>query len=74
MVSLGDPACINYLRNLCTTQNKYFTLPWGAVVLMDCSDNGDLLKFKSVSDFKERYRQGENQWILLSLQLFIDQV
>jgi hypothetical protein len=60
MVSLGDPACMNYLRNLSTTQKEYFTLPWGAVVLMDCSDNGDLLTFKSVSDFKELDKEKTN--------------
>jgi hypothetical protein len=74
MVYLGDPNCLNYLRNISISENDHFFLPWGGCVLRDCSQNGDLLTFKSVNDYKERKQLGEHQWLFLALHLFIDQV
>ena len=74
MVSLSDSGCLNYLRNLTSNEKEYFLLPWGGVVLKDCSGNGDLLSFKGVKNYKERHILGENQWIFLTIQLFMDQV
>ena len=73
MPSLASPECINYLRNLKTNEKEYFFLKWGAVVLRDCSEQGDFLTFKGVKEYKEKHQQGQNQWLLLKLQLFIDQ-
>ena len=73
MPSIGSPECINYLRNLTTNEKEYFFLKWGAVVLRDCSEQGDLLTFKGAKDYEERHQQGQNKWLLLKIQLFIDQ-
>ena len=74
MVNLGNPNCLNYLRNISISKNDHFFLPWGGCVLRDGTQNGDLVSFKSVSEFKERKLLGEYQWLLLTLHLFIDQV
>ena len=71
---LGNPNCLNYLRNISISENDHFFLPWGGCVLRDGTQNGDLVSFKSVSEFKERKLLGEYQWLLLTLHLFIDQV
>ena len=74
MVSLRDPGCLNYLRNISISPNEYFFLPWGCVILRNCSENGDLRSFSSLRDFKEQRHLGECQWLLLTLHLFVDQV
>ena len=74
MVNLGNPNCLNYLRNISISENEHFFLPWGGCVLRDCTQNGDLVSFKSVSEFKDRKLLGEHQWLLLTLHLFIDHV
>ena len=47
------PNVTNYLRQLSKTEEEnHFFLPWGGLCLRNCDDNGDLLKFKSVKDYK----------------------
>ena len=73
MVTLGDPGCLNYLRQISLNKNEYFFLPWGGVAIRDCSENGELRTFVSLSDFKTRKIRGEFQWLHLTLNLFVDQ-
>ena len=60
---------LNYKRNL-GIQNgssKKFLLPWGAVIMVDCDEKGNLRKFSTV---KEYQNQNEDLWILCRLFLF----
>ena len=66
------PNLTNYLRQLSKTEEEnHFFLPWGGLCLRNCDDNGDLLKFKSVKDYK---RVGKRLWLHLPLLLFRENV
>ena len=58
----------NYLRQVAKTQepNKFF-LRWGGVCLRNCGENGDLVTFKNVKEFKTSQKR---MWIYLPLLLF----
>ena len=61
-----------YRRNL-SNQNEQniFLLPWGGVVCRNCDDLGELISYKSVTDYKE----GDKPlWLVLSLVLFRENV
>ena len=59
-----------YLRQLSKTQEtNHFLLPWGGLCLRNCDENGDLVKFKSIRE----YRPLDNKmWLHLPLLLFRD--
>ena len=58
----------HYLRQLSKTQeeNKHI-LPWGSIVLRNCDQNGDLLTFKSIGEYK---KTGKDMWLQIQLLLF----
>ena len=58
----------NYLRQVAKTQepNKFF-LRWGGVCLRNCGENGDLVTFKNVKEFKTSQKR---MWLYLPLLLF----
>ena len=58
----------NYLRQVAKTQepNKFF-LRWGGVCLHNCGENGDIVTFKNVKEFKTSQKR---MWLYLPLLLF----
>ena len=57
-----------YLNELQKANDEnYFELPWGGMVMRNCNKNGDLLKFKTVSQFDKK---NKSLWIHLKLQIF----
>ena len=57
-----------YLRQLSKSHEKnHFLLPWGGLSLRNCDENGDILTFKNIKE----YKPVENKfWLHLPLLLF----
>ena len=57
-----------YRRKLSNrNEENIFLLPWGGLVCRNCDDSGDLISYKSITDF----RSGDKPlWLVLSLVLF----
>ena len=58
-----------YLQQLCDQnlgENKFKT-PWASLILKNCKENGELLDFKTIKDYKESRKQ---LWLLMSLKVF----
>ena len=58
----------NYLRNLSkNVSENIFNLNWGCFIMRNCDNEGDLLKFKTLDEYK---KSGKQQWILCTVGLF----
>ena len=60
----------NYRRNLSVDkENNLVVLPWARVALKNCKDDGDLLTFGSVKEYKA---QPKSFWLVLQFMIFRD--
>ena len=61
-----------YRRNLSKPgETKRFLLPWGGVVCQNCDDEGELVHYKSVKEYRDAEK---SLWLHLSLMLFRENV
>ena len=59
----------NYMRQLSIENGNRHFLPWGAIVLTNCDQEGNLLNFDTLNTYKH---QQLPLWIVLTLYLFKD--
>ena len=68
MAQTEESVNVFYLQQLCSDlQQHVFKTPWGSVLIQNCDDNGKLIDYKSVQDFKN---SGKSLWLNLKLVLF----
>ena len=61
-----------YRRNLSKPgETKRFLLPWGGVVCQNCDDEGELVHYTSVKEYRDAEK---SLWLHLSLMLFRENV
>ena len=61
-----------YMKNLAKTkEDSIFLTPWASIVGRNCDDEGELLKFKSIAQYRNYNRP---LWIHLQLILFSENV
>ena len=58
-----------YLQQLCDPNlgENAFKTPWGQVILKNCQNDGKLLEFDTISQFKESRKQ---LWLMMTLKVF----
>ena len=69
-----DSKSISYLRQISQNVNtNLFICSWGCgVLLKDCKDDGDLLNFRSITEFEniKKLESSASMWLFLSLKVF----
>ena len=61
-----------YMKNLAKTkEDSIFLTPWASIVGRNCDDEGELLKFKSIAQYRN---DNKPLWIHLQLILFSENV
>ena len=69
MTDCRESIRVFYLQQLCDTSlgENVFKTPWGSVILKNCNSEGELFRFKTITEFKDSRKQ---LWLLLSLKVF----
>ena len=68
MVLTEESKCVYFLQQICSDlESRAFKTPWGSLLLHNCHDDGKLLKYESVQDYKD---SGRSLWLDLKLVLF----
>ena len=69
MMDTSESIRVFYLQQLCDQnlgENKFKT-PWASLILKNCKENGELLDFKTIKEYKDSRKQ---LWLLMSLKVF----
>ena len=68
MVLTEESKCVYFLQQICSDlESRAFKTPRGSLFLNNCDDDGKLLKYESVQDYKD---SGRSLWLDLKLVLF----
>ena len=69
MTDNSESIRVFYLQQLCDKSRgeNAFKTPWASLILKNCKDNGELLEFKTIKEYKESRKQ---LWLILSLKVF----
>ena len=67
----NEPAEVFYYQQVFDDQdNLLFKTPWAGVLIHNCSDSGELLKFRNLKQFENFQKEtGEQKWIYIKLKL-----
>ena len=72
-ISLGDEIRdVFYYQQVSDEKEKtIFAVPWCAALIRNCSNNGQLLEFKTVKEYENHVKDGgEKLWLYLPLKIF----
>ena len=62
----------HYRKQLSKSEEEnIFLLPWGGVVCRNCDELGDLLRYKSISEYRDNEKP---LWVQLKLVIFRENV